>query len=65
MIYKIEIQELVQKVIDVEADDLETAFEIVKKLYKTNSINLCKDVIVDTEMHLLNEDFEIIDTKKI
>lgn len=65
MIYKIEIQEIIQKVIDVEADDLESAFNIIKNLYKTNSINLNEDVLIDTEMHLLNEDSEIIDIKKI
>ena len=53
MKYKIEITEILQKTIEVDADDLESAILMVKEKYKNSEIILDDTSYIDTEIKVV------------
>lgn len=53
--YKIEIQELLSRIIEIEAPSAEEAIDKVKEMYRTEEIVLDSDDYVSTEIHEFEE----------
>lgn len=53
--YKIEIQEILSKIVDIEADSIEEALQIAESKYKEEKIILDSSNYVDTDFIELKE----------
>lgn len=53
--FKIEVKETLSRIIEVEADSIESAFSIVQDKYKVEEIVLDNDDFVDVEFLTLEE----------
>lgn len=54
-IFKIEVKETLSRIVEVEADSIESAFSIVQDKYKVEEIVLDNDDFVDVEFLTLEE----------
>lgn len=62
--YEIEVEELLQKVVKIEANSLEEALDIAKEMYSNEEIILDYNDIKDTSFKEFNEENEQEKSKK-
>lgn len=55
MKYKVEITEILQRTVEVEAKDEDEAYKIVKDMYRNEEIVLSADDYIDTKIEVLSE----------
>ena len=53
--YTIEITETLQRQIEIEANDHDEAFKIIKRKYRNGEIVLDSNDYIDTDFHLIKE----------